>query len=259
MLARKTLGRTPIAQRAGATGGPLYRQLLQVLKQEIVSGVHPVGAQLPTESALGKRFGVSRHTVREALRQLRADGLVVSRQGAGTTVAKAGAPVRYVHAVGSIEELISYAKETRFDAAATGPVVTDPLLAERLGCGTGEHWLRIEGLRYPQAQGAPICWTEVFVRAEYGGIARVLARRPGPIYAWIEDLYGERIDEIEQVLSARPMPAAAAALLGVEPGSLGVEIRRAYRLTGGKTAEVAFSLHPAERFSYTMTLRRGNA
>jgi GntR family transcriptional regulator len=65
---------------------PLYLQVVRALKDEIVSGVHPVGSQLPTEEELCARFSVSRYTVREALRRLREDNLVSSRQGAGTVV-----------------------------------------------------------------------------------------------------------------------------------------------------------------------------
>src|SRR3954462_7551670 len=65
---------------------PLYVRVAHALKEEIVSGVYPVGSQLPAEDELCKRFSVSRYTVREALRLLRDDDLVASRQGAGTVV-----------------------------------------------------------------------------------------------------------------------------------------------------------------------------
>lgn len=37
-------------------GGTLYKRIVRVLQNEIVSGKHPVGARLPTESALCRRF-----------------------------------------------------------------------------------------------------------------------------------------------------------------------------------------------------------
>ncbi len=52
----------------------------------IVSGEFPENAKLPTEIELAGRFAVSRTVVREALARLRDDGVVVSRQGAGTFV-----------------------------------------------------------------------------------------------------------------------------------------------------------------------------
>lgn len=238
---------------------PLYARLVQILKREIVSGVYPVGSNLPTEERLCRRFKVSRHTVREALRHLRGAGLVVSRRGAGTTVTLPGTAAHYVHAVSSIEELVSYAQETRYEMASSGIVVADRALARRLDCAEGQRWLRIHGLRFAPGQAEPMCWTEVFVHEDYAGIARVMARRPGPIYAWIEDLYGERIAQIDQVLSTRVVPAGLVAELGVAPDSLGIEVRRTYRLTGGSVAEIAFNLHPAGRFRYAMTLRRREA
>jgi GntR family transcriptional regulator len=93
--------------------GTLYKSIVRVLQKEIVSGKHPVGARLPTESALCRRFSVSRHTVREALRHLRESGLVSPRQGSGTTVA-AAEPSFYLHPVASVTDLMQYAVHHRF-------------------------------------------------------------------------------------------------------------------------------------------------
>jgi GntR family transcriptional regulator len=52
------------------------------------------------------------------------------------------------------------------------------------------------------------------------------------------------------------MPEAIAALLRADSGSMAIAIRRVYRLTDGELVEVAFNLHPADRFSYSVTLQR---
>src|SRR5262249_5721830 len=108
-------GRNPNDDRSAAPAGPLYRQVVQALQQEIVNGVFPVDSQLPTEDELRQRFKVSRHTIREALRALRDAGLVESRQGFGTTVLRPGAPRPYVHEVASINALIELANATRYE------------------------------------------------------------------------------------------------------------------------------------------------
>jgi DNA-binding GntR family transcriptional regulator len=235
---------------------PLYVRLVRILKGEIVSGKFPVGSNLPTEARLCRRFKVSRHTVREALRQLRGAGLIVSRRGAGSTVTLPAPAAHYVHAVSSIEELVSYARETRYEIDSSGMVQSDRALARRLDCLEGQRWLRIHGLRFAPGQADPMCWTEVYVHEDFAGIARMMARRPGPIYAWIEDLYGERIARIDQVLYARAVPADLAAPLRVAAHSAAIEVRRTYRLLAGTVAEIAFNLHPADRFRYAMTLLR---
>lgn len=52
----------------------------------IVRGDFPVGEKLPTEHELSLEMGVSRPVLRQALKQLREDGVVVSRQGSGSFV-----------------------------------------------------------------------------------------------------------------------------------------------------------------------------
>lgn len=66
------------------TGVPLWRQVAMRLAHEIQAGADP---RLPSEQALARRFGVNRHTVRQAIRSLAEQGLVRAEQGRGTFVA----------------------------------------------------------------------------------------------------------------------------------------------------------------------------
>jgi GntR family transcriptional regulator len=234
---------------------PLYRHVASVLAQDIVRRKYPANSNLPTESELCRRFDVSRHTIRQALRQLRDDGVVTSRQGAGTIVVKPALTSGYMQAVASIEELVPYARQNRYDVNATRLVTCDTKLARRLGCARGAKWLRITGFRYPPGERIPICWTEVFIRPRFRGVTRKLARGKGAIYAWIEQLYGERFAEVQQTLRVREVPADIARELRLAIGAPVIEICRVYGLTTGTVAEIAFNLHPADRFSYSMTLR----
>ncbi|MEU2265062.1 winged helix-turn-helix domain-containing protein [Streptomyces olindensis] len=65
---------------------PAYLAVAAVLREEILSGVHPEGSRLPSQFRLAERFGVSRGTAQRAVRELEAMGLVRSRQGSGATV-----------------------------------------------------------------------------------------------------------------------------------------------------------------------------
>src|SRR5882757_4483756 len=119
---------------------PLYLQVVHALKDEIVSGIHPVGSQLPTEEELCARFSVSRYTVREALRRLREDNLVSSRQGAGTIVVPPRPSDSYVHEVMSINDLVAFATGVRFEIETIEMVVADDKLSSRTGIASGENW-----------------------------------------------------------------------------------------------------------------------
>jgi len=67
-------------------GQPFYAQIADALRAEILGGEYQPGGQLPSERELRDRFKVSGNTVRAALVQLRAEGLVTSHQGRGVFV-----------------------------------------------------------------------------------------------------------------------------------------------------------------------------
>jgi len=72
----------------------LSDRLYEEIYQRISSNEWAEGARLPTETDLANQFGVSRSVVREALVRLRVDGLITSKQGAGSHVT--GHPSRIV-------------------------------------------------------------------------------------------------------------------------------------------------------------------
>ena len=69
--------------RAPKNGETLYRGVVRHIEAQIARGELAPGARLPTISALGAQFGVSHITIRTALRELSAAGLVEARRGSG--------------------------------------------------------------------------------------------------------------------------------------------------------------------------------
>lgn len=65
---------------------PLADRVVAALQEDIEEGRYAAGARLPTEPELATSFGVSRTVIREAVSRLKADGMVISRQGAGVFV-----------------------------------------------------------------------------------------------------------------------------------------------------------------------------
>jgi DNA-binding FadR family transcriptional regulator len=77
-----------MAQSATATrpAGRLHDEVRTILAVRILSGAYPQGSVLPNEAELSLELGVSRTSIREAIRVLSAKGLVESRQRVGTRV-----------------------------------------------------------------------------------------------------------------------------------------------------------------------------
>jgi GntR family transcriptional regulator len=242
------------------SGTALYRQVADALRQDIVRGAHPLGARLPTEAALRKRFGVSRHTVREALRQLREDNLITSRQGAGTEVS--AAPVAsYAHDVMSINDLsisdlVSWSAGKRYEIASLQLCVLDEQLAARSGGRPGEEWLVVHGTGHADGASAPTCWAEYYIHRDFAAVGRLLPRHRGPIFPLIEDLFGVKVVEVHQEIGAALIEAPLARLLKVRARSAALEVRRSFRLANGRLVQVTVTTHPAARHRHTVTLRR---
>ncbi|TLS43711.1 GntR family transcriptional regulator [Streptomyces montanus] len=74
---------------AGAAAGaesPLYVQIKQKLKWEILTGVYGRGEHLPPAGELGKKYSANKNTILRALRMLRGEGLIDFGRGRGAVV-----------------------------------------------------------------------------------------------------------------------------------------------------------------------------
>ncbi|MEQ8816278.1 MAG: GntR family transcriptional regulator [Thalassobaculum sp.] len=235
---------------------PLYQRLARTLRDDIAAGTHPVGTTLPTEIELCESHGVSRHTVREALRLLVDQGLIERRQGAGSRVIAAAPPVAYVHTIRSLTELFSYTQDTRFEVASVELAPLGEADAAAIRWPAETRWLRISGVRWTADRREMVCHVTVFAHARFAGLLSDVGRQDGPIHALIEARSGERVEEAVQEVSAAPMPPAAAKALGTRVGAPALRIVRRYLDASGGPMMVAVNWHPGDRFAYTIHLRR---
>jgi GntR family transcriptional regulator len=86
--------------------GPLYQQIFAVIQQRIADGHYAIGDQLKTEGELAAEFGVSRATVRQAIGEAVARGLVQRKQGKGTFVLAGGNQVHSRLFTGTVGGLV---------------------------------------------------------------------------------------------------------------------------------------------------------
>lgn len=83
----------------------LFEQVRDALRREILRGIWPAESRLPSESELIERFGVSRITVRQAIAELQAHGLVQTVNGKGSFVARPDRGVSQSPLVGVLEAM----------------------------------------------------------------------------------------------------------------------------------------------------------
>ena len=233
-----------------------YQQLAEALEAEIRGGRLGVGDLLPTEAALAKQFDVSRHTVREALRVLRGQGLIVSRQGMGSRVASAEPRIGYVEAMTSVEDLLEYAAATRLEQPKLEDVVADDTLARELGSEPGRRWLRVTGLRVANDDDAtPLCWTDLYLAAGVSNVHGLTETEQQALFQKIEAELRTDV-EVHQEIAVGTIPAHCAASLGVAAGAEALRVVRTYLDRDGRIFLVAINLHPADRYTHRTVLRR---
>jgi DNA-binding GntR family transcriptional regulator len=233
-----------------------YEQVAEALIGEIRARRIGVGETLPGELELTERFGVSRHTVREALRRLEELGLIDRQQGVGTVVRARQPTQSYVQTVRTPAELLQYPPESKLVVVGTGEVRSTRKLARQLGCATGAKWFRISCLRRLKDSKVPICWVDVYVLPDYASIADQIGRRQ-PVYEAIEQRFGQQVAAVEIDLRAGLIAPEIAKPLDVAPGTPSLTVIRRYHGPDRRLFEVSVSEHPAERYTYSLQLKRG--
>ena len=233
-----------------------YARIAADLVERIAAGEYPVGSLLPTEIELSLSYGVSRHTMREALRRLTEAGLISRRRRAGTEVIASQPSMRYRQPNSSINDLLQYGEDTQAKLTKQARIRCNAPTAALLGCETGREWLRIESLRSRRSDHLPICHTTMYLNLELESIEEHVARLDGPVSAMVEKIYGLRIIEIEQSIEAISLDPASARRLGEQPGAPALKAVRRYYDGDRRLIELAIAIHPSERFAYVTRLKR---
>lgn len=246
-----------VGEPSNASGSPRYQEVADTLQREVEEEVYPVGSRMPTELELCDRFGVSRFTVREALRRLIENGMVLRRQGSGTVVVSKNPVTMFVQKLNSIDELLQYSIDTKLKVKKSELTEADASTAKLLGCEPGEAWHKIESTRYLDEK-SPICWTDVYVRPEHKALADRIGRDSTPVFMIIEKEFGVVAEEVTMDLFAGSISETKAWAMGVEPGSPTLVIVRRYKDASGRVFEVSVSEHPAGRFTFSIDLLRSS-
>ncbi|HKR50376.1 MAG TPA: GntR family transcriptional regulator [Pseudonocardiaceae bacterium] len=110
---------------------PAYQRVADDLRHAIAIGTYQPGDQLPTLAELTARYGIAVMTARDAIRQLVADGLVVSRQGKGAYVLRQPSTDESITAAQVLDLLNQVSRSV--DDLTDRMVVVERTLADRQG------------------------------------------------------------------------------------------------------------------------------
>lgn len=180
---RKQMLQTPPTLTRSGTS--LHRQVYLVLRERLLAGAFAAREQLPPEPALCEQFGVSRITLRRAVAELVADGLLERIQGRGTFVTARAQEPRG-RSEGYVDDIRQISADTTLKVIEYANMAAPPWVAARLAIAAGEPVQRSVRLRL--RHGVPVVlltawvpgrWSQTISRADLGrhSLNELLAER----------------------------------------------------------------------------------
>ncbi|WP_444684206.1 GntR family transcriptional regulator [Alkalicoccus luteus] len=136
---------------------PLYLQVIDKIKEDIEKGRYKAGERLPSEFELSRQLGVSRATLREALRMLEDESVVVRRHGVGTFIHTKPLFSSGIEELFSVTDMIRRGgREPGTNFLSSGFVEATPEDKERFHEEDLQQVMKIERLR--TADGDPVVY-----------------------------------------------------------------------------------------------------
>ena len=228
---------------------PLYHQAAQALEAAIEDGRLPRGSKLGGEVEFAARLGISRPTMRAAMKQLVDKGLLVRRRGIGTMVAPR--PVRRTVALTSLyDDLKEAGREPRTRLLSLETIPCPPDVAEHLALEPGVPVLRFDRLRV--AGNDPIALMHNVVPVGLLEISEEGLERTG-----LYELFrggGILPSVATQRVGARKAGEEEAEMLEMEPGDPVLTTARVTYDTDGRAIEYGSHRYPAASYWFEMML-----
>jgi GntR family transcriptional regulator len=215
-------------------GTALHRQIFLVLRDGIVQGTYPPGSALPKEEALVKLFGVARATVRRALADLEADGLVQRRHGSGTFVLEGLSTGANMAALGFVDELRHTGQSTEVRVIVVESVPPPPRV--RAFLQTPQDEMAVHAVRVRVAGGIPLMITEAWVPTDVGRGITAAALKKKPMYEVLNGL-GVSFGRVVQEISAESADPYKAGLLDCELSTALIRMTRLMHDRSGRPIE----------------------
>jgi GntR family transcriptional regulator len=240
---------------------PKYLQVRDILRRRLQRELIP-GERFPTEQALCAEFGVSRETVREALRALEEDGLISRQAGRGSFVLRRPEQPEDRRLTGLVEDFSDFKLNTNATVLEAGPTVLPADMAEAARRRPGEPAYRITRLRH--FEGMPLAVHDAYLSVPLG--EQIVSRdlRNTSMIHELRDTFKVKLREEFQRVEAMVADTTLARLLEVPLGAPLLQVTRLMlgtdRAADGTGVFVLFrSQFRSDRYYYTVDLSHRRA
>ncbi|WP_395708130.1 GntR family transcriptional regulator [Reyranella sp.] len=234
---------------------PIYARILDTLRQRIAEGVYRVGESLPTEAELVLEFNVSRQTVRSALQNLVAGGIVERTAGRGTFLKRGGSGGGEWN-IGGIEDIIDigFSGSYAVKSVQTVTAARNARIAGVLGVPPGGRMLNVRATR--STREGPFAYSSLYFPEEIGErLPRHLFDQRSLVLL-VEEYCGIPAFRSRQVASATLADRSVAKVLDVAIGEPLLVLERTHFARDGRPFQFVRVLYRTDRYQQVVYFSR---
>lgn len=229
---------------------PMYAQLKASLLSDIASGKYASGERIPAEPELGDRYGVSRITVRKAIKELVDEGYLIKKQGKGTFVRRHVIDRKIEYVMGFTESLERAGYHASSEVLERKILPADADLADKLDLSAGDDVLYIQRVR--KGDDIPIMLENNFFPADRFAFLEH-ADLSGSLYRLLSEEHGIRpINPKTTTLSMALADAELAKRMHVVVGTPFFEIRTLICDQDDRPVHVGHQFYLGELYTFTL-------
>jgi GntR family transcriptional regulator len=230
--------------RAHTRSTPLHTQILRELRRHALT--LPPGTPIPSERALAAEYRVSRMTAREAVRSLRAEGLVYPERGRGMFIAQQKTNVHAGSLSGFSTHVRSGGQQPSSRLLGFRRIDSTPSIADALALPVGTPVFLIERLRL--ADGKPMAYEAAHVPADLCATLYRYDLERDSLYRILREEHGIRFRRASEELEAATAGRAIGHLFRIPASDPVLIVRRIIYSTSDRPVEATTTTYRADRY-----------
>lgn len=232
----------------------LYLQVIDRMKQDIAAGVYKEKEKLPSEFELSKSLGVSRATLREALRLLEEDNVIVRRHGVGTFVNSKPVFSSGIEELTSVSDMIRQAgMEPGVVYLSTSESICSEEDVKRFHCNPDDTVISIERVR--TANGEPVVYCIDKVPSVYMPEG-FLGRKESSIFSALEESGEIRISYAVTFIDPIGYHEEASPILECDPETALLVLKQHHYDENDRLVLYSKNYFRADKFSFHVVRKR---
>jgi GntR family transcriptional regulator len=234
---------------------PYYIQLKDTIREKIERGEWKAGDQIPSEPDLCLMFNVSRTVIRQALKDIAYEGLIVREKGKGTFVAEPKISESLIQNLTGFYQDMQDRGHTPVSKVLKQEVIpANPKVAKYLSLAAGALVIEIQRLRF--VQGEPIVLVTTYLPYSLCPKLMQIDLTNRSLYKFIEEECNLFISRGQRVIEAVAANDHEAQLLQVPEGAPLILINSVSYLSDGTPIEYYHAIHRGDRSRFEVELLR---